>query len=85
MLNAERKFSLFNASGIAPMRLLLEKSSTCRFVRLHTDIGICPVRALKLKLRETRDFSWPISEGISPVNLLLLRSSTLAKAMGMRY
>ncbi|KAF7083648.1 hypothetical protein CFC21_087416 [Triticum aestivum] len=83
MLNAERKCRLFNAAGIAPMRLLLEKSSTCRFVRLHTDIGICPVRALKLKLRERRDFSWPA--GISPVNLLSLRSSTSAKAMGMRY
>ncbi|KAM3295417.1 hypothetical protein ACQJBY_037983 [Aegilops geniculata] len=49
MLNAERKCRLFNAAGISPVRLLLDKSSTCKFVRLQIDSGICPDNLLKLK------------------------------------
>jgi hypothetical protein len=48
MLNSERKCSLLNPAGITPVRLLFDMSSTSRFVRLHIDIGICPIRSLKL-------------------------------------
>ena len=39
-LNAARKCRLSNAAGIAPVGLLLDKSRTCRLVRLHVDSGI---------------------------------------------
>ena len=35
MLNRERKWRFSNATGIAPVRWLLNKSSPCRFVRLQ--------------------------------------------------
>ncbi|CAM0878313.1 unnamed protein product [Alopecurus aequalis] len=85
MLNAERKCSPSNTAGIAPVRLFSDKSRLCRFVRLPNCSGICPVKSLKLRLSPFMAFNRPISMGISPVNLLLLRSSTLGKAMGTRY
>uniref|UniRef100_A0A8R7V6T2 Uncharacterized protein n=1 Tax=Triticum urartu TaxID=4572 RepID=A0A8R7V6T2_TRIUA len=67
MLNAERKCRAFNATGIASVRLLLDKSSTCKFVRLQTDCGISPDSLLKLKSRAASALSWPICGGITPV------------------
>ncbi|WVZ77862.1 hypothetical protein U9M48_025672 [Paspalum notatum var. saurae] len=48
MLNTETKLRLSNVDGISPVRLLLDKSSTCRFVRLQMDEGICPFKLLEL-------------------------------------
>ncbi|BAS77031.1 Os02g0153450 [Oryza sativa Japonica Group] len=85
MLNSERKFRLFSAAGIVPVRLLLDKSSTSRSVRLQIDWGISPYNLLKLKFSERSTFNRPISGGIKPVNSFLPRLSTLGKALALRY
>ncbi|KAI4977671.1 hypothetical protein ZWY2020_014225 [Hordeum vulgare] len=41
-MNRERKLRFSNATGIAPVRWLLDKSSPWRFVRLQIDCGISP-------------------------------------------
>uniref|UniRef100_A0A0D9YMF4 Uncharacterized protein n=1 Tax=Oryza glumipatula TaxID=40148 RepID=A0A0D9YMF4_9ORYZ len=56
-LNAERKFSLSSAAGIGPVRLLLDMSSTCRFVMLQIDSGIPPENLLELKLSKRSAFN----------------------------
>ncbi|WVZ77892.1 LOW QUALITY PROTEIN: hypothetical protein U9M48_025693 [Paspalum notatum var. saurae] len=67
------------AAGIGPVRLLLDKSSSSRFVRLPIDWGISPYNLLRLKLRELSSFKSPISGGITPMKLLLPRLSTLPR------
>ncbi|WVZ77867.1 hypothetical protein U9M48_025674 [Paspalum notatum var. saurae] len=81
MLNAERKLRLSNADGISPVRLLLDKSSACRFVRLQTDEGIGPFKLLELTSSSSKaaESKWAavLSEmlsGIVPMKLFHARS-----------
>jgi hypothetical protein len=57
MSNAEKKCTLSSAAGIAPVRLFVDKSHTCRSVRLPIGSGICPVKLLKPRMSETTAFN----------------------------
>ena len=56
-LNAKRKLRLSNAAKILAVRLLSDKSSTCRFVRLQMDEGIVHFNLLELTSNNWRAFN----------------------------
>ncbi|KAI4978154.1 hypothetical protein ZWY2020_014708 [Hordeum vulgare] len=81
MSNSERKFRLFSAAGITPVRRLTDKSSTCSskktFGAVLSDssigisikaLGICPVRLLFDISRWKSKFRLLIQSGIGPVS-----------------
>jgi len=75
-LNLERKWRLFTANGIAPVRWLF---------RLPSCFEISPDKLLKLKLSLVSNFNWPISWGIAPVKLFDSDPAFLGKYWLLSY